>query len=45
VFEILDVPARAPLLIEVGTKLAARHHGPVPRAMRRVIQKGQWTQI
>jgi thioesterase domain-containing protein len=45
VFEILDVPARAPLLIEIGTKLAARHHGPVPRAMRRVIQKGHWTQI
>jgi thioesterase domain-containing protein len=38
VFGILDTPVRAPLLIEHGTKLAARRHRPVPRAMRRVIQ-------
>jgi hypothetical protein len=38
VLGILDMPMRAPLLIEHGTKLAARHHRPVPRAIRRVIQ-------
>ena len=45
VFEILDVPARAPLLTEIGTRSAARHHRLVPRAMRRVTQKGQWSRI
>jgi thioesterase domain-containing protein len=38
VFGILDMPIRAPLLIEHGTKLAARYHRPGRRAIRRVTQ-------
>jgi ATP-grasp domain len=38
VFGILDMPIRAPKLIKYGTKLAARNHRPVRRAIRRVIQ-------
>lgn len=38
VFGILDMPIRAPMLIEYGTKLAARNHRPVRRAIRGVIQ-------
>jgi thioesterase domain-containing protein len=36
VTESLDIPVRAPLLIEHGTKLAARRHRTVPRTMRRM---------
>lgn len=39
VLDILDVPVRAPLLIEHGTMLAARRHRPVPRAVRHVAKK------
>jgi len=39
VFEILDVPVRAPLLLEHGIRFAARHHRPVRRAVRRVVRQ------
>ena len=39
VSDVLDVPARAPLLVKHGTRLAARRHRPLPRAVRRMKQK------
>jgi phosphoribosylaminoimidazole carboxylase (NCAIR synthetase) len=39
ILDMLDIPVRAPLLIENGTKLAARRHGLVSRTVRHVIHK------
>jgi len=38
-FGILDTPVRAPLLFEHGMRVAARHHRPVRRAVRRVVRQ------
>jgi thioesterase domain-containing protein len=38
-FDVVDVPVRAPLLVEQGTAHAARRHHPTRRTMRRVIRK------
>ena len=39
VLDILDIPVRAPLLVERGRKLSARRDRPVPRAMRHLKRK------
>ena len=39
VFRTLDIPVRAPLLIEHGSTLAAQNHSLVPRVVRRVTGK------
>jgi thioesterase domain-containing protein len=39
VFDTLDMPIRAPSLIEHGTKSVVRHHYLVPRTVRRISQR------